>query len=154
MEASPVIRAATVARANVCVEAVDARTGRVLSRTWQHNLTVDAGLNLIRDLLYGDGVAPTHGAVGTDATATVAGDTALHSEAFRDLIGQKTKGTKALTVRFIVPSGSANSSTLRECALFNASPGGTMYARATPDPVVKTSAILVIFTWTLSWAAA
>lgn len=141
------------ARANVLVETVDARTGRVLARERKHNLVTDAGLNLLRDLVHGDGVTISHGAVGTDATAPAAGDTTLAAETLRDLIAQRTKAAQELAVKFVVGSTQGNGTTLREAGLFNAASSGTLYARVTPTAVAKTDAILVIYTWTLGWTA-
>ena len=146
------MKAQVCARANVLVETRDARTGRLLSRNSRHNLVVSAGLDLLRDLVYGGAVTMSHGAVGTDATAPAAGQVALGAEVFRDQISQRTKAAASLVIKFVVGSQQANSQTLREAGLFNAASGGTMYARVTPDPVSKTDAILVVYTWTLSWA--
>ncbi len=142
------------ARVNVCVETVDARTGRILRRSWRHNLVVDAGLALLRDLVFGGGTTVSHGGVGTDNTAPAAGNVTLGAEVFRDVISQRTKVGASLTLKFVVGSQNANGSTLREAGLFNAGAAGTMYARVTPEEVVKTDAILVIYTWSLSWVAA
>jgi hypothetical protein len=142
-----------LARANVCMEARDARTGRVVSRSWRHNLVMAAGLDLLRDIVYGGTETLSHGAVGTDATAPAAGQVALGAQILRDLISQRTKQPAALTIKFVVGSQQANGSTLREAGLFNAAVGGSMYARATPDELVKTDAILVVYTWTLSFSA-
>ncbi len=145
-------RAGVAAMANVCVETVDVRTGRRLSRSWRHNLVVDAGLDLLRDLVYGDAETLSHCGVGTDATAPAAGDVALGAEVFRDQLSQRTKQSAELVIKFVLGSQQANGETLREAGLFNAASGGTMYARVTPEEIGKTDAILVIFTWTLSWA--
>jgi len=145
------------AKANVCVEVCDARTGRVLRRIRRHNLVVTAGLVLLRDLVYGGTATLSHGGVGTAATPTVAGDTELVAEVFRDQISQRLKqplGSGSLVVRFVVGSQDANGVTLREAGLFNAAAGGSMYARAIPEDVVKTDAILVVYTWTLTFTVA
>ena len=146
------MRIQVYARANVLVETRDVRTGRLLSRSSRHNLVVSAGLNLLRDLIYGDAATLSHGAVGTDATSPAAAQVALGAEVFRDQISQRTKQTASLIIKFVVGSQQANGQTLREAGLFNAISGGTMYARVTPDPVSKTDAILVVYTWTLSFA--
>jgi hypothetical protein len=146
------VRGHLVARANVRVDVLEACTGRLLSRRRRHNMVVDAGLDLVRDLVYGDGVTLSHGAVGTDATAPAAGQTALGLEVFRDLIGQRTKQTAGLVIKFVLGSQQGNGNVLREAGLFNAAAGGTMYARVTPEEIAKTDAILVIYTWTLSWS--
>lgn len=146
------MKAAVDAKANVCIETVDARTGRVLSRSRRHNLVVDAGLDLLRDLVYGDGVILSHCGVGTDATTPAAGDVALGAEVFRDQLSQRTKQAAQLVIKFVLGSQQANGSTLREAGLFNAVSGGTLYARVTPEEVEKTDSILVIYTWTLDWS--
>jgi hypothetical protein len=148
------MKATIRARVNVCVETADARTGRVLSRAWRHNLVVDAGLDLLRDLVYGDVGTLTHGAVGTAVTAPAAGDVALGAEVFRDLISQRTKQTAGMLVKFVVGSQSGNGLIFREAGLFTAASGGTMYARVVTEEVAKTDAVLVIYTWTLSFGAA
>lgn len=148
-------RSPAQALVNVLVETVDARSGRVLSRDWRHNLVVDAGLNKLRDLLFGDQLAGiTHGAVGTLVTAPAAADVALGAEVFRDVLAQRLKVSKALTLKLVLGSQQGNGNTLREAGLFDAAAGGTMYARVTPAEVIKTDAILVIYTWTASFQAA
>jgi hypothetical protein len=151
------VRSHVDVRANVCVEVCDVRTGRVLRRIRRHNLVVNAGLRLLRDIVYGDAPTLSHGAVGTDATPTAAGHVALVAEVFRDQLGQRSRtlyDLPRLVLKFVVGSQHANGTTLREAGLFNAASAGSMYARATPEDVVKTDAILVIYTWTLEWSAA
>lgn len=148
-----------VCRANVEVKTVDARTGRVLRRTRQHNLVVDSGLQLMRDVIFGGAASIGYGAVGTDATAPVASDVELGNEVFRDAIGSSTKQggvgvPYGLVMKFVVGSQSGNGNTFREAGLFNANPGGLMFARVTPEEVVKSDSILVIYTWTVTWSAA
>lgn len=147
------MRAAIDCRCNVVVTVRDAATGRVLSRQRKRNLTVTAGRNLIRDKLYGDAVnGITHLAVGTNATAVTAADTALGTEVFRGALTSKTKGTAALTLVYFMGTATANGNTLREAGLFNAASTGTMYARATlTSDIVKTSGITVTFSWVVSW---
>jgi len=144
-----------VARVNVRVDEVDATTMHVLRCRWYHNLVVDSGLNMIRDRLAGVAVDPiTHGAVGTDASATIESDTALRDEVFRDQLGQRsTASAKSLVCKFVIGAQQANGSVLREAALFNASSGGSMFARVVTEEVVKTDAVLVVYTWTLSFEA-
>lgn len=141
-------------RANVDVDVFDARTGRLLSRQAKHNLTVTAGLNLIRDFLYGDAVAAlSHLAVGTGSTAAALTDTTLGTEVFRAALTQKTKASGSLVLKYYLPAGSANGNTLREVGLFNAASTGTLYARVVlGTAIVKTISISVTFTWTLTWS--
>jgi len=140
------------ARVNVHVEVFDVATGRRVRESWHHNRVVDAGLNKLRDVLFGDaGIQITHGAVGTSDTPPAAGDAGLEAEVFRDVVAQRAKGDKALQVRFVLGSQHANGANLREAGLFLAD--GTLYARVLPAPVAKTDAQSVLFTWTLSFEA-
>lgn len=141
--------------ANVLVEVHDAETGAVLDRQRIHNLVVNAGLNLIRDLLDGDAVAGiTHFAVGTGTTAVSATQTALVTQVLRDAVTSRTSNAQQLVVGYYLASGSANGNTLWEAGLFNAASGGTMFARVKlASSIVKTASIAVTFTWTINLGA-
>lgn len=141
--------------ANVLIAVHDAATGAELSRQVQHNLVVNAGLNLIRDLLDGDAVAGiTHFAVGTGAAAVAAGDTTLSTEVFRAAVTSRTSNAQQLVVSYYLASGSANGNTLTNAGLFNSASSGTMFARVKfASSVVKTSSIAVTFTWTINLGA-
>jgi hypothetical protein len=140
---------------NVRVTVTDAVTGELLAQQDQHNLVVNDGLDLIRDLLDGDAVAGiTHFAAGTGTAATAAGDAALGTEVFRDVVGSRTSNAQQLVVGYYLGSGSANSNTLGEAALLNAASSGTMFARVKLSPtIVKTASIAVTFTWTINLGA-
>ena len=142
--------------ANLTVEVRDAVTGELLHMQQKKNLVVDAGLNLIRDLLDGDAVAGlTHMAVGTGTAAAAASDTALGTEVHRGAVTQRVSAAKQLVVKWFVNSTSANGSTLAEVGLFNAASGGTMFARAKlATAITKSSAITVQIIWTINMAAA
>ncbi len=137
-------------RLSVLVENV--QTG-ARSEVIQDNLVVDAGRNLVRDFLAND--APTgltHIAIGTDATAAAAGDTALGTEVHRAAFtSTPVKNNLELVLRLYVGTGTANGNTITEAGLFNDPSAGTMLARAIlSTPIVKTSSIAATFTWTLS----
>lgn len=140
---------------NVRVVVSDAITGETLREETQHNLVVNAGLNLIRDLLDGDAVAGlTHLAVGTGTTAVSASQTALTTEVFRAAVTSRTSNAQQLVVSYYLPSGSANGNTLAEAGLFNAAAAGTMFARVKlASTIVKTASIAVTFTWTINLGA-
>lgn len=141
---------------NVHVEVHDADTGELLHEQDVHNLVVNAGLNLIRDLLDGDAPAGlTYFAVGTSATAASAAQTTLVAETFRAAVTSRTSDAQKLTVKYYLPSGSGNGATLAEVGLFNHVSAGTMFARAVlSSTIAKTSAITVTFTWDINLAAA
>ena len=140
---------------NVHVSIIDAKTGDLLQKQTHHNLVVNAGLNLIRDLLDGDAVnGLTHFAVGTGTAAVLATDTTLGNEVSREAVTLRTSNAQELVISYYLASGTANSNTLSEAGLFNAASAGTMFARVKLSPTIaKTSAIAVTFTWTINLGA-
>lgn len=139
---------------NTNVRILVEKEGQVIKEIEKCNLTVNAGMDLIRDLLNGDAVDPlTHFAVGTDDTAASSGDTTLGTEVFRDTFTQTTEDPKQLEIRYYLGSGDANGNTLKEVGLFNAASGGTMYARAVHTGIVKDTSVAITYVWTLTWSA-
>jgi hypothetical protein len=141
---------------NVTVTVHDASTGEVLGEQRAHNLVVNDGLNLIRDLLEGTATGPiTHFALGTDSTPVTASDTALGVEVFRDVLAGTTANAQQLVLSYYLNSADANGNTLSEAGLFNAASAGTMFARvALSPPIAKTAAVAVSFFWTINLGAA
>lgn len=141
--------------ANVAITVHDAETGAVLERQEAHNLVVNTGLNLIRDLLDGDAVAGiTHFAVGTGTAAVAATDTTVSTEVFRAAVTSRTSNAQQLVVSYYLPSGSANGNTLTNAGLLNAAAAGTLFARVKfASSIVKTASIAVTFTWTINLGA-
>lgn len=140
---------------NVRVTVTDAATGELLNEQHHHNLVVNDGLNLIRDLLDGDAVAGlTHLAVGTGTAATTAASAALGTEVFRDAVIGRTSNAQQLVISYYLGSGSANGNTLSEAGIFNAASSGTMFARVKlGTTIVKTASIAVTFNWTINLGA-
>jgi hypothetical protein len=141
---------------NVDITVFDAATMRVLDRQSAHNLVVTNGLNLLRDAIDTGTITPlSRFAVGTSATAVNAAQTALITEVWRDAFTTKTTSAATVSIRYFLTSLTANGNTLREAGLFNAAAAGDMYARVVfNNEIVKTSAIAVLFAWTLTWSAA
>jgi hypothetical protein len=140
---------------NVTVTVHDASTGEVLGEQRAHNLVVNDGLNLIRDLLEGTATGPiTHFALGTDSTPVTASDTALGVEVFRDVLAGTTANAQQLVLSYYLNSADANSNLLAELGLFDAASAGTMFARVVLSPAInKTAAIAVTFNWTVNLGA-
>ncbi len=132
----------------------DARTGEVLRDEWADNKIVTTGLDLVRDLLINTSAAPTHIAVGTDSMAPAAGNTALVTEVFRNLITRRTASPQKATFQLFLDTGDANGNTLKEAGIFNRSSGGTMLSRVTYADIVKTSGITATLTWDITIAEA
>ena len=144
-------------RGRLKVEIHDARRGDpgpVIATYEIDNLIVTTGLNLVRDLMAGDSVnALTHFAVGTGTTAPVVGNTTLETEVLRDVITQFVDTSGQLDVKYFLSSLQANGNTLGEAGIFNAASSGTMFNRALLSPtIVKTSALAVTFTWSITIA--
>ena len=90
-----------VARVNVCIDVIDAVTGRRRSRERGHNLVPTDGRNLLRDFLAGDAPAGiTHFGLGTGSTAVSNNDTGLATQVLRDVVTSKTKSVLKLTIKY------------------------------------------------------
>lgn len=134
-------------RGQLRIEVKDAKTGKVLRDEIVANKIVTAGLNLVRDLLAGGNTAPTHIAVGTDATAPVAGDTALGTEVFRNVITRRIPSANQITFQLFLGAGDANGNTLVEAGIFNQDTGGDMLSHVTYAAINKTAAVTATLTW-------
>ena len=93
-------------------------------------------------------------ALGSDATEPKLGDTMLANEVFRDTLVSTTVSTLSspptITYDFVLGTGSANGSTLRDAGLFNAAAGGTLLARMLLSPEIeKTSSNAYTFDWVI-----
>ena len=102
----------------------------------------NAGLNLIRNWLYGDAVnAPSHMAVGTGTAAPIATDTTLQTEVLRKAISAKSKGTDGkFTLELDLTTAEGNGSTLTEIGTLNAAAAGDLLNRLVYTGIAKTSA--------------
>lgn len=110
-------------------------------------MIVDAWLNAIRDVLYGDSVTmPTHIAIGTGTTAAAAGDTTLGTEILpdglnRSAISSRTKpASKQVRIQMLVGAGEANGHNLTEVGALNAATGGTLVNLIVHPVIPKTGA--------------
>lgn len=99
-------------------------------------MMLTAGLNAIRDFIYGDAItAPTHIAVGTGTTAVQASDTTLETEILPDGSNRKTITTrtkpndKKVRLQTQITAAEANGQTLTELGAVNAASGGTLFNR-------------------------
>ncbi len=111
----------------VTLIATDPRTGREVERLVQDNLIVTRGLGLMCDMLIDASAAYDTGlsycALGTGATAVVAGDVELDVETSRKQITYRARSVGTLDIRtfFIASECSVN---LKEVGLFGASATG------------------------------
>ncbi len=133
---------------NVLIEVHRASDGRLLERMRLHNLVVDAGLNLLRDLMDATLTAISHFRVGTDGTAPANGQTDLLAAVYNNVVTQRVKTAFSITHRCFLPSTAANGNDLREACLANAPTSGTMFSRVTHDLIMKSISNTVTYSWT------
>lgn len=140
-----------LAEVNVIIETHDVNTGQLIDRQETHNRVTDAGITLIRDLLIGEtSDYITHFGFGTGTTAADNGDTVLETEVFRDEVTDWLTGNFGIgDYRYFLSSSSANGNTLTEAGLFTANTDGTLFARVTFNPIVKTSDIALTMFWAI-----
>ena len=139
--------------ANVIISVRDALTDAILEQYERRNMFVLSGRNVVRDYIANESPAgATHVAVGTGTTGAVDSDTTLQTEVFRGAVTKITKNSSFLDIFYYLPSTAANGSTLTEAGIFNASSGGSMFARAIYTGISKTSSIAVTYDWTLTIA--
>ena len=141
-------------RGELEIEVRDAKTDRLIRHDLIKNKVVDTGLDLVRDLMLGNNFAPTHIAVGTNNTAPVAGDTTLNTEVFRNVITRRIVASKQAKFQLFITSSEANGNTLVEAGIFNQATVGDMLSRVTFTDIIKTSALTVTLTWTITLSEA
>lgn len=140
--------------ANVSIEITDTKTGEVIQKIRRRNLVVTAGRNLVRDLINETtDTGVTHLAVGTGTTAVAAGDTTLGSEQVREVLTKRTASSGSVLWSYYLSSTQGNGNDLTEAGLFNASSGGTLFARVVHTAITKTSSIAVTYNWTINIGA-
>lgn len=127
-------------------------SGRLVKRQSFPNLVTQEGRRLIMQRaggLAGDPIS--HVAVGEGFTPARSGNTALEDEVYRDVLTNIDSPSPGELVSILfIPTHAANPSTMWEAGLFNASTGGTMYARTVfNEAVEKTDQVSLQITWTL-----
>ncbi len=135
------------------------RRGRFVRRMRCSNLITAVGRKLCVEVLGDLGSAPTHIAVGTGTTPANDADTALVTEVYRDLITKRIDGATAITYQLFISTADANGNTLTEAGVFTALNDtpvtGRLFARTIfPIPVVKSNAVTLTVSWTVTIASA
>jgi len=85
----------------------------------------------------------TYMAVGTDNTTPAVSDTTLGAEEERNSRQEYTEGTSDIVLSLFVNSTEANSTSLKEVGVFDASSSGNMAMRDIFTAIAKTSSIEV-----------
>lgn len=127
------------------------KNGKVKKEVKKANLVVTAGKNLIAAWLAGEAPTnPTHFAIGTDATAAAAGDTALiGTELARVTFTSSTRSTNTIPYVGTFAAG-VGTGTIEEAGIFNAASAGTMLCRFLTGTFDKGASDSLEITWTLT----
>lgn len=131
--------------------------GRVIDERLIDNLCVDTGKYHVADQMAAQLEAPmSHMALGTDATAPAAGQTALVAEIDRNALTSVTQGTgaEANKVTYVCDWAAGDGTgALKECAIFNSAAAGKMLCRTVFDVINKGASHTLSMTWTLTFSA-
>lgn len=105
----------------------DARTGKIKRVHYYENLVTQVALNMIADRLAGgsNNCDITYGAVGTNATVPVIGNTTLGTESARKAVSTIASSTSQVNVVTFFGASEANA-TLTEFGLFGEAASGTV----------------------------
>jgi len=113
------------------------------------NLIVDAGKNVVRDLLNaGSGLALSRIAFGTGTTAATTADTGLEAQTFIKNITEKVVSSKQVLCKLFVSSGEV-SGTFNEAGLFAST---TLFSRIVlGTAIVKASDETLYIEWEINF---
>jgi len=129
-----------------------AKTG-ALKRQWTvHNKITDDGLDTVRDQMGNANHDWSHIAIGDDATAPAAGDTALYNEVGRYEITSMRRDDKTVEYILFLGQDDANGETLREAGIFNNQFSvGNLLSRVLVSPAItKTADVTVTIEWEIT----
>lgn len=118
-----------------------------------HNLVVTAGKNVIADRMKATPAkaAMTHMAVGTNATAAAAGDTALGAEVGSSRTALTSTGVSGNVITYVCTfNAGVGTGALTEAGLFNAPSSGDMLARTVFSTITKGASDVLTVTWTVT----
>jgi len=128
------------------------RDGKLLQATRHKNLVVATGRDLVRNLLSGKpNYWPNYIALGTNSTAVLDGDTALNTEAYRDVITARREYTSKIQFQLFIGQAFGNGNTYTEAGIFNdRSAVDTMLARVVFAGIAKTAADTITLSWDIT----
>lgn len=123
---------------NIHIEVRDAKTKKLKAERFVHNLITTAGKNKLLAVASGAAItAFTYIAIGTNATAANAADTALGTEVARSPTQTPTNPTAATyQVQYTFPAGTGTG-TIVEAGLLNASSSGVLLNRSVFGAITK-----------------
>lgn len=126
--------------------------GRIKAERRFQNLIVNGGKNLLAQVLGAGGTKPSHLAIGTGTTAVSATQTALVSE-IGTRVAVSHSNPSGSVWRMVGTFGPGNGTgAITEAGLFNASSGGTMFARQVFAVINKDSNDSLEITWEVTFS--
>jgi len=131
----------------------DAKTGQLLRES--KNLIVNAGLNLVRDLVSNLATVPdvpSHLGIGTGSTAAAAADTALESETGSRISATVTEPANYQIKYAGTSAAGSHAVGWTEVGIFNASSSGTMLCRVVFAVLNKGAADSFTIEYTISFS--
>ena len=135
-------------RANVLIELIEVKTGKVVKSVKAHNLVTSLGLEAIGKrlaLLMPPGTDEF--AVGIGTTAAALSDTALGSEIYREKVATAMPETSGAAFQYLLSAAVADGEELTEAGIFDVD--GNLMARVVhaDDPINKVAGYAVNYTW-------
>lgn len=124
----------------------------ILKETRSHNMIVGGGKNLVASRLSSNTESVvTHIGVGSLATAVSASDTALAAQIVRSILTTAGGTLLANTVTYSTSMGpGVGTGSIVEAGLFNASSGGTLFARTTFAAISKSALDTLVINWKIT----
>ena len=132
------------------------RGGKIIDTQEIHNLVVNAGYDLVRDLLAKQSDRPNpiqYIALGTGNSATTVTMTALQSQwgnRYLAMYAPDGNDHTLFTLSQTIPAHTGGTVALTESGLFTAATGGTMFDRVTFSVINKEPADTIIITYTIN----
>lgn len=129
------------------------QTGNIKSDVVVPNVVTTVGKGAIADRMNAAPAiaAMTHMAVGTNATAAAAGDTALGAEVAASRTALSSTGVAGAVITYACTFGAGvGTGALTEAGIFNASSAGSMLCRTVFSVINKAAGDSLAITWTVT----
>lgn len=133
------------------LQIIEVATGRILEAYEDKNLIVASGQTNVAKLLGGDaaGTKVSKIAMGTGTATPALSDTGLTNTFSKAIDGVTYPTSNSVLFNWSIDATDSNGVTLTEFGLLN--DNNVLIARKVREPIVKTSAVRLVGTWTLSF---
>lgn len=138
------------AKGSVLIMITDARTGKLIDQSEEHNLVVNLGKKNVARMLGGDsyGTKVTKISVGEGTAAPAVSDTALTNPFTKNIDSVTYPADNSVQFSFSLGSGDANGMNITELGLITS--GNILFSRKTRTAIAKTSAVIITGLWTIT----